>query len=50
LRSVAHLPILVAILREVIEVFDRVWYGYQPLDEATYNQYAARVAELRQQK
>jgi hypothetical protein len=49
LRSVAHLPSLAALLREVIEVFDRVWYGYQPLDENTYHQYAARVAELHRQ-
>lgn len=49
LRSVAHLPSLAMLLREVIEVFDRVWYGYQPLDETTYNQYAARVAELHRQ-
>ncbi len=50
LRSVAHLPQLVTILGEVIEVFDRVWYGYHPLDEVAYAQYAARVAELRRQK
>jgi hypothetical protein len=50
LRSVAHLPQLAVILRDVIDVFDRVWYGYQPLDEATYSQYAAKVAQLREQK
>jgi hypothetical protein len=50
LRKIAHLPQLVGILGDVIEVFDRVWYGYQPLDEAAYAKYAARVAELRQQK
>ncbi len=50
LRSVAHLPHLAAILREVIDVFDRVWYGYQAVDKATYIQYAARVEKLRQQK
>lgn len=50
LRSVAHLPQLAVVLREVIDVFDRVWYGYQPLDEAAYAQYAAQVARLRQQK
>jgi hypothetical protein len=50
LRSVAHLPKLAATLREVIDIFDRVWYGYQPLDETAYAHYAARVAELRQQK
>jgi hypothetical protein len=50
LRSVAHLPRLAALLREVIEVFDRVWYGYQPLDEAAYTRYANQVVKLRQQK
>ncbi len=50
LRTVAHLPQLAAILRDVVRVFDRVWYGYQPLDEAAYTRYADRVAELGQQK
>ncbi len=50
LRSVAHLPQLAAIFRDVIQVFDRVWYGYQVLDKATYTRYADRVAELRRQK
>ncbi len=50
LRSVAHLPHLSAILGEVIEIFDQVWYGYQDLDAATYTHYATRVMELRQQK
>jgi hypothetical protein len=50
LRRVAHLPKLAGLLREVIDIFDQVWYGYQPLDEATYSHYAARVAELRQQR
>lgn len=50
LRTVAHLAGVSAILREVIEVFDRVWYGYQPLDQAGYEHYAARVAELRRQR
>ncbi|MDX1520181.1 MAG: DUF4129 domain-containing protein [Anaerolineae bacterium] len=50
LRSVAHLPRLAAALRDVIDIFDRVWYGYQPLDESTYSRYEARVAELRVQK
>jgi hypothetical protein len=46
LRSVGHLPQLAGLLRDVIEVFDRVWYGYRPLDAADYARYAARVAEL----
>lgn len=50
LRSVAHLPQLATAFHDVVEVFDRVWYGYQPLDETAYAQYADRVMELRQQK
>lgn len=50
LRSVAHSPHLSSILRDVIDVFDRVWYGYHTLDEATYDRYARRVTELRQQR
>jgi len=47
LRSVAHRPELAGILQEVVEVFDRVWYGFQPVDDATVGHYSARVAELR---
>lgn len=50
LRSVSHLPELSAILRDVVDVFDRVWYGYQPLDESAYVRYAERVADLQRQK
>src|SRR5574341_98434 len=50
LRSVAHLPELASTLRDVVEVFDRVWYGYQLLDAAAYARYADRVADLRRQK
>jgi hypothetical protein len=50
LRSVSHLPELSAILRDVVEVFDQVWYGYHPLDEGAYMRYAARVADLQKQK
>jgi len=47
LRSVAGQPALAATLRDVIDVFDRVWYGFQPLDAASYAHYETRVAELR---
>jgi hypothetical protein len=49
LRSLTHVPHLALLLTDVIEVFDRVWYGYQPLDEAAYERYAARIADLNQQ-
>jgi len=47
LRSVAHLPGLAGGLRDVVEIFERVWYGYQPLDADAYDRYAAQVTELR---
>ena len=50
LRTVAHRPELAAILREVIDVFDRVWYGFQTLTASEYEAYARRVETLRQQK
>lgn len=50
LRSVAGRPELAAILRDVIDVFDRVWYGFQSLDEQAFAHYAGRVEQLRQQR
>jgi len=50
LDSVTNLSELANGLAEVIEVFDRVWYGFYPLDEAAYRRYATRVAELRRVK
>jgi hypothetical protein len=49
LRRVADKPHLLTHLREVVEVFDRVWYGYQPVDAAAYATYEGHVAELRRQ-
>jgi hypothetical protein len=50
LGSIADRPELFITLREVIDVFDRVWYGFQPLDEKAYNLYVARVNELRHRR
>lgn len=50
LRSVAAFPQLSAPLRDVIEVFDRVWYGFQPLDEDAFQHYVEKVDQLREQK
>lgn len=46
LRSVADLPDLAGTLRQVVEVFERVWYGYEQLDEPAYLQYREWVARL----
>jgi hypothetical protein len=50
LQTVAHLPHLAATLHAIVDVFDRVWYGYQALDEAAYARYAALVTDLRRQQ
>ncbi len=50
LRSVSHLPQLAGVLQDVVEVFERVWYGYQVLDEAAYARYEARIDELSRMK
>jgi hypothetical protein len=49
LRQVAGNAQVAGLLREVINVFDQVWYGFQPLDEESYQRYAARVRELENQ-
>lgn len=50
LKSIAHLPDLSAILHDVIDVFDRVWYGFQPVDEPTYQRYVQQVNQLKKQR
>jgi hypothetical protein len=50
LRSVSSRPDLADPLRDVIDVFDRVWYGYEPVDEQTYQAYREHVEELREKK
>ncbi|KAA3665544.1 MAG: DUF4129 domain-containing protein [Chloroflexi bacterium] len=50
LKSIAHLPELATILRDMIDVFDRAWYGFQNIDEQTYQRYVNQVNQLKQQK
>lgn len=50
LRSVAHSPELAVILQDVIDVFDCVWYGFQPLEQLEYEKYAEQVESLKQQR
>lgn len=47
LKAVAHRPELVQWLQPVIDVFDRVWYGYQPLSKEEYTQYQHWVEGLK---
>ena len=47
LRSVGNAPELAHSLGDIVDVFDRVWYGFQPIDRPDFEQYVRRVAELR---
>jgi hypothetical protein len=50
LRSVSSKPELAKPLSDVIDVFDRVWYGYDSVDDETYQSYVKHVDELREKK
>jgi len=50
LRSVSAKPGVAVPLRDVIDVFDRVWYGFESVDEQAYRSYVERVDELRERK
>jgi hypothetical protein len=41
-RGLASAPHLARLFSSVVDVFDRVWYGEQPLDRATYEDYAEK--------
>jgi hypothetical protein len=46
LRHVAGRPAVAVHLAEVIHLFDRVWYGFQPVDETIYARYRDQIAAL----
>jgi hypothetical protein len=50
LRSISSKPAVADPLRNVIDVFDRVWYGFESVDEKTYQSYVEHVEELREKK
>jgi hypothetical protein len=50
LRSISSRPELADPLRDVIDVFDRVWYGFESVDEQTYQSYREHVEELQEKK
>ena len=50
LRSVSSKPGLAGPLSDVIDVFDRVWYGFDQVDEETFQSYVKHVDELREKK
>jgi hypothetical protein len=48
LRQIANNPLLSDVLRPVINMFERVWYGYAAVDEAMYAEFRQNVERLRQ--
>src|SRR5574341_222016 len=50
LRSISSKPELANPLRDVIDVFARVWYGFESVDEKTYQSYVKHVDELREKR
>jgi hypothetical protein len=49
-RSISAKPQLANPLRNVIDVFDRVWYGFEAVDDETYQSYVRQVEELQEKK
>jgi hypothetical protein len=49
LRSVSAFPQLSGPLRDVIDVFDRVWYGFHTIDQDDFEHYVEKVDQLREQ-
>ena len=47
LGNVAHLPQVATIFREIVEIFDRAWYGLQVPDAQTYARFESRINDLR---
>jgi len=50
LRSVSSKPELSQPLGDVIDVFDRVWYGFDSVNEDDFKSYVKHVDELREKK
>ncbi len=48
LAQVADNAALVERLRPVVDEFDRVWYGFAPLDEAEYETYRRQIERVRE--
>ncbi|MEO8396996.1 MAG: DUF4129 domain-containing protein [Chloroflexota bacterium] len=48
LRQIAAKPQLFDALRQVINTFEDVWYGFQPVDDALYQAYRRHIDQLRQ--
>jgi hypothetical protein len=48
LRQISDHPQLLDVLRPVVNIFENVWYGFMPVDEAMYQQFRQYVEQLHQ--
>jgi hypothetical protein len=48
LQRAANQPQLADLLRPVVNTFDRVWYGFAPVDDALYQEFRQTVERLQQ--
>jgi hypothetical protein len=48
LAQIASDEALVERLRPVVDEFDRVWYGFAPVDEAEYEEYRRQIGRVRE--
>ncbi len=49
-QSVADFPELFSVFSEIVNTFDRSWYGFQEVNQETFERYKARINDLREQK
>ncbi len=49
LRQLQQRPQLAQTFRDIVDVFERVWYGQQSIDDADYAEYAAQVKTLEEE-
>ena len=48
LQVMSPYPRRATVLRDVVQIFDRVWYGNAPIDQETLHFYQERIRELQQ--
>ena len=46
IRTLEKRPLLARTFGSIVGVFDRVWYGKQPVDAETYAEYVAHIEDL----
>src|SRR3990170_2729550 len=49
LQSLSHMPAITQPLGWIVQEFERVWYGFQTVDQAAYTECVAKAEQLRRQ-